>query len=259
MPSNCGDAMIDEHGAMTSRCVRPLLSVLVLALVAAGCGSGAGSTNPSSVSRPPGASTVPDRTDRPPATVAATDAPAAPTTERVATPTPPPATTSSADGSDESTSTWWPWVLLALAVIAVVIGVIALVRRPPKSTPPVRTSPTAPTAQAAVFDQSDEITTHLVGLAPGGLGSVAAGDADRLARLLAALGELMMSTSDESSRRALAALQDSMRTLHAALDAIALAPHLASDEELDEIRARATAVHSATALARASVVPRPPG
>ena len=49
-----------------------------------------------------------------------------------------------------------------------------------------------------------------------------------------------------------------MRSLHRALDALALAPHTPSDAEVMEIRARATTLHSATALARATLLP-PPG
>ncbi len=107
--------------------------------------------------------------------------------------------------------------------------------------------------------QSDEITTHLVGLAPGGLGAVAGADANRLAALITTVEQLVTSAPDETSRRALVALHEPMRSLHMALDSFALTPHPTTDAEAAEIRARAAALHSATSLARATLFPPPPG
>ena len=141
---------------------------------------------------------------------------------------------------------------------AVVIGVVALRRRPQRTAAPPA-APSLPAASsAAVLAQSDELTTHLVGLAPSGLGAVAGADANRLATLITMVEQLMTSAPEEASMRALVALHEPMRSLHGALDAMALAPHTPSDAEVVEIRARATTLHSATALARATLLP-PPG
>ena len=106
--------------------------------------------------------------------------------------------------------------------------------------------------------QSDEITTHLIGLAPVGLGSVAGADANRLVMLIPIIEQLMTSASDETSRRTLAGTYEAMRSLHAALDAIALTPTAPSAADAAEVSARATTLHSATALARATLVPLQP-
>ncbi len=168
-------------------------------------------------------------------------------------PAPGPVTTP-ATASDEGSSPWWPWLLAALAVAAAVIGVIALLRRSPKPTPSPSPAPTA-----AVLAQSDEISTHLVGLAPAGLGSVAGADAGRLAVLITIVEQLLASAPDETSRRALVTLHEPMRSLHSALDAIALTPYPPSDADVAEVRTRATALHSATSLARATLLPPSPG
>ncbi len=204
-------------------------------------------------------------TVRPPATDAPTDdteAPAAPTetptVEESVAPAPGTETTQAAAATGEDSSSWWPWLLGALAVAAAVIGVIALVRRSPKAAPsPAPAAPTGPTVE--VLAQSDEISTHLVRLAPGGLGSVAGADASRLAVLITIVEQLMTTAPDETSRVALARLHEPMRSLHGALDAIALTPHPPSDAEEAEVRARATALHSATSLARATLLPPSPG
>lgn len=273
-----GACPVSEDEDMLSRCVRLGVATAVTLLFAVGCGSGSGPASgsgisQSSVSRPTQAPTIPDATIsdatvRPPATDApsgATEAPAAPTEgptiEESATPAPGPVTTPAAATSDEGSSAWWPWLLGALAVAAAVISVIALVRRSPKAAPSTApTAPTDPTAPtAAVLAQSDAISTHLVGLAPGGLGSVAGADASRLAVLITVVEQLMMSAPDETSRRALAGLHEPMRSLHSALDGLALMPHPPSEAEVVEIRARATTLHSATSLARASLLPPSPG
>lgn len=246
---------------MTWRCARLVVPATAMMLVLVGCGSGSGSGVASSVSRPAQATTVPDETVRPPTTDAptdATDAPAAPTTVESATPSPgttaPPAATDDDDGSP-----WWPWLVAALAVAAVVIGVVALRRRSPTQPAAGSGPPPAPAASSvAVLAQSDEITTHLVGLAPSGLGAVAGADANRLAVLITTVEQLTTSAPDEATMRALVGLHEPMRALHGALDAIAMARLTPSDPEVAEIRARATTLHSATALARATLLP-PPG
>jgi hypothetical protein len=139
-------------------------------------------------------------------------------------------------------------------VAAIVAGIVLFLRS--------RRAPGWPAHTATALDQSDELTTHLVGLAPGGLGAVARADATRLATLMASVQQLVASAPDDASRRALGEVQAPLRSLHGALDAVALQPQPPSSAELDDVRARATELHSATSLARATLVPpaspRPP-
>ena len=65
----------------------------------------------------------------------------------------------------------------------------------------------------AVLDESDQITTHLVGLGPSGLVSVAAADASRLATLLATVEQLSASAPDEASRQALVRVEEPLSSL----------------------------------------------
>lgn len=253
-----------HDGPVVSRSIRLVLPVATMVVLAAGCGSGEGDPS-SSGSRPTLAPIASERPDRPEVTQApggdsaapilppVTEAPIPPpATEAPATAAPVPATTTPAPASDDDSTTWWPWLLVALAVVG---GVIALVRRRPKSA---ATPPPGPVIQTAdVLDQSDQITTHLVALAPGSVSSVAGADASRVAALLATVEQLMRSNPDEASRSALGALYPSMRSLHAALDAIALAPLPLADADVAELKARATALHTETALARATLFPPP--
>jgi hypothetical protein len=230
-----------------------------MVLFVVGCSSGSGSGVGSSVSRLAQVTTIPGAPARPPTTdppAEATDAPATPTTAVAATPA--PETTTPAADDDGGGSPWWPWLLAALAVAAVVIGVVALRRRPRQQTAAPSAAPPLPAASsAAVLAQSDELTTHLVGLAPTGLAAVAGADADRLASLITMVEQLTTAAPEEAARRALVALHEPMRALHGALDAMALAPRTPSDAEVADIRARATTLHSATALARATLLPAP--
>ena len=132
-------------------------------------------------------------------------------------------------------------------MVAIIVGVVLFLRS--------RRAPGWPAQTAAALDESDEITTHLVGLAPGGLGAVASADAARLATLMASVQQLVASAPDDASRRALGEVQEPLRSLHGALDAVSLRPQPPSSVELDEVRARATELHSATSLARATLVP----
>jgi hypothetical protein len=140
-------------------------------------------------------------------------------------------------------------------VVAVIAGIVLFLRS--------RKAPGWPAQAAAALDESDQITTHLVGLAPDGLGAVANADATRLATLMASVQQLVATAPDDPSRQALAQMQEPMRSLHGALDALAMRPPPPSSLDLDEVRTRATALHSATSLAHASLVPpaapRPPG
>ena len=189
--------------------------------------------------------TAPPRTEAPETAPPRTEAPATTTAAAAGT----PATTTAPTGEDNGT-TWWPWLLVGLAVVAIIVGIVLFLRP--------RRAPAWPAQMAAALDESDEITTHLVGLAPGGLGAVANADAARLATLMASVQQLVSSAPDAASQRAVTELQEPLRSLHGALDAVSLRPQPPSTVELDEVRARATDLHSATSLARATLVPPTP-
>ena len=140
---------------------------------------------------------------------------------------------------------------------AAVIGVFSLLRRSPKAAPAPSSAPTAPTA--AVLAQSDEISTQLVGLAPARLGAVAGADAGSLAVLITIVEQLMTSAPDETSRRALVALHEPMRSFHSALDAIALTPHPPSDSGGGGGQVSGDRAPRRTSLARATLLPPSPG
>ena len=154
--------------------------------------------------------------------------------------------TSLSEADESGSSSWWPWLLAGLAVAAV-IGTIVFLRS--------RKSPQWVANAAASLDESDQITTHLIGLAPGGLSAVAGPDAARLARLMVTVQQLMTSAPDDPSRGALAQVQEPLSSLHSALDALALRQGTPSAEDLDELTSRATALHAATSFARATLVP----
>ena len=186
--------------------------------------------------------TTPAQTTRPSISVVPTRAPAT-----SAAPQTQPTTTAAETGTSSDYS-WWPWIVGAVLVAAGVIGIVLLVRRP-------RGSGQWPNRAAAVLDESDQITTHLIGLAPSGLVSVAAADAGRLATLLAAVQQLAGSAPDETSRQALVPVEEPLRSLQGALDLVGLASTPPSDPDMREVKARAGRLHSATALARAAIQP----
>ena len=168
------------------------------------------------------------------------------TTEPPATSQPSTTTVPTDEGGGTS---WWPWGLLAIAAVAVVAGILLAMR----SRKPLPWS--ARTASA--LGESDQITTSLVGLTPNGLAAVAGADAARLAALMASVEELMVSAPDDGASRALASLQGPLRSLHGVVDAVAFAATPPSVADVEQVRARATELHSATSLARAMLVPPP--
>src|SRR5207342_3328244 len=95
--------------------------------------------------------TPPVQTTRPPISVVPTRPPAT-----SAAPQSEPSTTAAETGTSSDYS-WSPWIIGAVIVAAAVIGIVALVRRP-------RGSGQWPNQTVAVLDESDQITTHLVGL-----------------------------------------------------------------------------------------------
>jgi hypothetical protein len=249
--------------------LRPWLAALVVAVafLGASCSdSGGGSvTLPSGVTRPTDVPTTApadgSSNTRPPATEAPatqpprTEAPATepPRTEAPATTAAPPIAapgTTTAPAGEGNGTTWWPWLLVGLAVVAIIVGIVLFLRS--------RRAPGWPADTATALDDSDEITTHLVGLAPGGLGAVARADATRLAALMASVQQLVASAPDDPSRRALGEVQEPLRSLHGAVDAVSLQPQPPSSADLDQVRARATELHRATSQARATLVPPTP-
>jgi hypothetical protein len=228
-----------------------LAATVIVVVAACGGSDGAGSvTLPSSVTRPSNGPTSPGVTE-PPAASATTSPP---TTEEPIRPTEAPTTGASptepateAPGEDES-STWWPWLLLGVAAVAAVVGVVMFAGSRNKKPPWTANA-------SAAFAQSDEITTHLVGLEPGGLASVASADAARLAALAATVQQLASSAPDNTSMQSMMAMRGPLQSLHAAVDAVTLAPAPPSDFQVDQVRAAATGLHQATSLARANVLP----
>jgi len=174
-----------------------------------------------------------------------------PTTETPATETP---TTEVAAGPEEAadeSTTWWPWLLVGLAVI----GLIAFLA--------MRRSRRAAAAwqqqTAAAFDESTRLATHLAAVAPEGAAMVAAQDAGQIATLAATLSALGAKTEDEAQRRAIRSVHDQLQVLHGVVDGIAMGSGPASPAALDYLRDQAIALHGATARARAEVLPGTPG
>jgi len=235
-----------------------VVSVAAIALFAGGCGSGSGDASSSSrPSLPPIAS---ERPIRPESTDAVVGGPVTPTVPDVTAPPatagPDPVVTVPEPVDEDASTDWWVWGLIAVALVVIVSGVVALVRRSPKpAAAPAR--PQASTA-AALLDQCDDISTHIAALAPDRVHSVAAADAARLAALHAAVEHVMASVADAGSMQALATLDASIRSLHAALDAIALSsPASLTDADWADLRARASDLHVQTSLARATLFPPP--
>ena len=175
-----------------------------------------------------------------------------PTTETPATET--PTTEGLAAGPEEAaddSTEWWPWLLLGLAVI----GLIAfLVMRRSR-----RTAAAWQQQTAAAFDESTRLATHLAAVAPEGAAMVAAQDAGQIAALAATLSALGAKTEDEAQRRAIRSVHDQLQVLHGVVDGIAMGSGPASPAALDYMREQATALHGATARARAEVLPGTPG
>jgi hypothetical protein len=84
---------------------------------------------------------------------------------------------------------------------------------------------------------------------------VAAQDAGQLAGLAATLSALGEKAPDEAKQRALGSVRDQVQVLHGVVDGIAMGPGGASPAALDYLREQATALHGATARARAEVFP----
>ena len=112
---------------------------------------------------------------------------------------------------------------------------------------------------AAAFDESTRLATHLAAVAPEGAAMVAAQDAGQIATLAATLSALGAKTEDEAQRRAIRSVHDQLQVLHGVVDGIAMGSGPASPAAVDYLREQATALHGATARARAEVLPGTPG
>jgi len=156
------------------------------------------------------------------------------------------------DASSDHGTSWWSWLLAGVA-LAAIITVIVLVTRKKKPT-----GPTWHEQTAGVLGESDQLTTHLVTLPPGGVAALAREDAARIAALMAAVQQLTMAAPDEPARQTLWSIQEPLRALHGTLDAVSMAGVPPTEADVSQLRERANAVHSATSLARASLFPPPP-
>jgi len=249
----------------TRRLIATTIVVGCLALGACGSDGEAPDVSlPSSVSLPDRSTTVPPETggtETPTTETPTTETPTTetPTTETPTTETPttvtPGTETPTTEGvaaapeeaADDDSTTWWPWLLLGLAVI----GLIAFLA--------MRRSRRAMAAwqqqTAAAFDDCTRLATHLAAVAPEGAAMVAAQDAGQIAALAATLSALGAKTSDEVQRRAIQSVHDQLQVLHGVVDGIAMGAGPASPAALDYLREQATALHGATARARAEVLP----
>jgi hypothetical protein len=245
----------------TRRLIAATIAVGSLALGACGSdGEGPDLSVPTSVTLPDrSTTTLPPETGatQPPSSeTPTTETPTTetPTTETPTTETPTTETPTSEaqaagpqEGGDDATP-WWPWLLL------VVVGLIAFLamRRSRRATAwRQRTT--------AAFDEATRLATHLAAVAPEGAAMVAAQDAGQLADLAATLSALGAEASDEVQRRAIGSVRDHVQVLHGVLDGIAMGSGPVSPAALDYLREQATALHGATARARAEVLPGTPG
>jgi hypothetical protein len=149
--------------------------------------------------------------------------------------------------ADESSTLWWPWILGALLLVGIVVALIASRRH----------GPGWEDRTAAALAEADVLSSHLVGLAPGGVTGVAAADAARLAALGATMQTLMADAHDATGRSALEQVEAQVTVLHGLVDGIALTPTPPSAAAVEHLREQATALHTATAQARARILPQP--
>jgi hypothetical protein len=242
----------------TRRLVATTIALACLALGACGSdGEGPDVSLPTSVSLPDRSTTVPPDSGvtQPPSTETPTTE--TPTTETRSTevpPSEPPTTEGVAAGPPEAAeddpTVWWPWLLAAVLVG----GLIAfLVTRKSRRATAWRQQ------TATAFDEATHLATHLAAVAPEGAAMVAAQDAGQLADLAARLSALRAEASDEAQRRAIGSVHDQVQSLHGVVDGIAMGSGPATPAALAYLREQATALHGATARARAEVLPGTPG
>ncbi len=102
------------------------------------------------------------------------------------------------------------------------------------------------------MDQLDGLTTHLLAIAPQGLGVVARSDSLLLADLAVAIQDLGATAPNDSARRAIDGVRGPLGQLHAAVDLVAVSPS-PTEAELTLVHQWAQALHVATSTARASL------
>ncbi len=226
-------------------------------LVACGSGDGSGGGSVITATLPPDASI--DRPTDPPATDASappeeTQAPEETSppeetqpAETAAPDTAPSSSVASDDEADDGT-VWWPWVLLAIAVIGAIAVIVARSRRS-RSGPGASWSIRA----ATLLDETEQLTSHLAAVTPGGLHAVAPSDAVRLATMRVTLVELIGSAPDARSQAALNSLTTPMAALHGAVDAVAMSAGPSVEPPASSVAQLAAQLHTAAASARAGL------
>jgi hypothetical protein len=250
------------------RSLRTSVALLLIGVVAliSSCGSDGSPSVPSVTVTRPGTSTVPS-TEAPTTTGANTsstdttgpDTTQASTTTLAPTTTAPvttlaPATTGAPDVAapatdDSDDTTWWPWALAGGLALIVLVAVL-LARRSPGS-------PAWVDEVAAALDDSDQLSTHLATSTADGLPLVAGQDASRQAVLVATLDRLAAAAPQPSQRTAVMSVRGAAASLHASVDAATLSSGPPAEADAASVRAQATALHTATAQARAELVPAP--
>lgn|GEM_PF-4046713 len=237
-----------------------LLPVALVSLALTSCGDdGSGPTLPSGLlptTTVPGdvPATEPPATEPPATEPPATEPPATepPATEPPATEPPatePPATevpstlapTEPSDGGEGST--WWVWLLGLAAVVGVVVFVVA--RRKGGQAP-------WPQRVTATLDQVDAIARRLAA-APEGIGATASLDAQQLATQVVALQQLAAEAPDPALRAGLDQVHAATSALHYGVNAVALSVTPPTWDRVEQLRADATRVYTATATTRAQL------
>ena len=252
----------------TRRLITTAIAVGCLGLGACGSDDGSPAVSlPSSVSLPDRSTTVPPETGGTETPTTETPTTETPTTETPTTETPDDRDADNRDArygdADDGGSGGGPGggrgrlhrVVAVAPVALAVIGLIAfLVMRRSR-----RAAAAWQQQTAAAFDESTRLATHLAAVAPEGAAMVAAQDAGQIATLAATLSALGAKTEDEAQRRAIRSVHDQLQVLHGVVDGIAMGSGPASPAALDYMREQATALHGATARARAEVLPGTPG
>jgi hypothetical protein len=248
-----------DHGAMTRRWIGCSLTVVALALV--GCSSNGGDGTPPSipVSIPADLATLPPDAGPEPTAPSAEPPvePAAPEAEAPVEAAPP------ADAADpgaapeeapvdaavdeDADSTWWIWVLLAVAIIAVVALVASSAGRRRRAAAQWRTD------TRATLDEIDQLTMRLGVAAPEAIGPVAVDGSARLATMGFSLQRLIDTAPDDASKSALTQVQAPLTNVRELVDSIALSPPPPTANTVEVLRARASSLHTTSASARAAL------
>lgn len=206
-----------------------------------------GDTSPPDAAPPDSAAppeTQPPETQPPETQPPETAPPETPPPETAAPETAPP-TTDPLTGDDESTA-WWPWLIAGLVVVGVVAFAMTRSKGKPSTAPwHIRT--------ITLLDDIDQLTSHLPGLTPEGLATVAASDARALATFRATADDLLTTAPDTAEQMSISKLSIPLAELHAALDAVALSGQPILGISTAQL---ATQLHTASASVRADLALR---